>query len=231
MFKKDLFVFPDVVKIDGNITLNEQDGIYCLVYQHGAETHSVHINPNLIAEGNVAMVIYSPLNNNVFVHYGFSQLCEGMNVTHSEFLTMTCVNGLMQIDRYGKRLFIKVFLPKKQYSLDSDTDDYSNNCYLTADCCHPLDWQYMPTYDLVGAEVSEGKLYITLAVCKPVADEAMGNMHINYAGQCLDLREGTNVYTFEFVEGEEAYIGYPYSRRKGRKIDIEMAVALCTNLE
>lgn len=229
MFKKDLFVFPDIVNISGEISLNCKDGVYCLMYQYGAETHTVHINPNLIADGNVAMVIYSPLNNSLFVHYGFSQLCESMNVTHSEFLKLACVNGLMQIDRYGKRLFIKVFLPKKQYSLYSDTDDYSDNAYLTADCCHPLDWQYIPTYELIDAKVEDEKLYLTLGVCRPSVDEAMGNMHINYAGQCAELQDGEHTYVFHFVKKENAYVGYPYSRRKGRIIDIERAVMLCIN--
>lgn len=252
--ERDLFVFTDMGSCNGRLKLNStKDGIYHLYFDKMAQndngdataaadatgvenagatgavllSRDVFIDPRYIADGNVAMAMYLPLTDELIVHYGYSQLCESMNMTHSEFLSITNNCGLMQLDRYKNKVFIKVFLPKGQYSLDSDTDDYSDNAYLTADCCLPLDWQYIPTYDLINAKIEDNKLYLTLGVCRPVMREAQGNMHINYAGQCVDIIDGERTYVFDFVKGENAYIGYPYSRRKGRMIDIERAVMLC----
>lgn len=229
MLKKYIFVFPDMVNINGRITLNCKDDIYNLKYNSESNTTNkeVYIDTQAISDGNVNMVLYSPINNTLLTHYGYSQICESMNVTHSEFLKLSALCGFMQIDRYKNSVFIKVFLPKGQYSLDSDTDDYSDNIYYTSDCIEPLDWQFIPTFDLIKADVNEGKLSLKLSVCRPVLEEANGNMHINYAGQCLPIVDGEQEYIFNYVKGENAYIGYPYSRRKGRMIDIERAVMLC----
>lgn len=229
MLKEDLFIFPDMVNVSGRIKLNREGEDYVLRYSasDAAPVKEVRINPEYIADGNVAMVIYIPLNNNMIVHYGYSQLCEGMNVTHSEFLDLASLYGFMQFDRYKERVFAKVFLPRGQFSLDSDTDDYSGNAYLTADCVNPLDWQYMPTYDLIEAKVEDEKLFLTLGVCRPAVDEAEDRMYINYAGQCVKLLDGEHTYEFGYIKGENAFIGYPYSRRKGQIIDIERAVMLC----
>lgn len=228
MLKVDLFPFADVVELPGRVKLDKSGEIYKLSYIEGDLKKSVAINTNCITNGNVAMVIYSPLNQKLLVHYGFSALCEAMDVTHSEFLKLTQLHGLMQLDRYDGRLYIKVFLPQNQYVLDSDTDDYSDKLYLDADCIHPLDWQYMPTFDLMDAKIDNGKLILELDTCRPSVDAAAGNMHINYAGQCLELRQGESRYEFVYVPGENAYIGYPYSRRKGRILEIDRAVLSCS---
>lgn len=228
MLKVDLFPFADVVKLPGRIKLNSTDGNNSLTYEECGLRKTVTINPHCLADGNTAMVIYSPLNQQLLVHYGFSALCEAMDATPSEFFKLTQLHGLMQLDRYGDRLYIKVFLPQNQYVLDSDTDDYSNKLYLNADCIHPLDWQYIPTFDLLNAEIYEDKLILKLDVCRPSVEEALGNMHINYAGQTAELRQGAHDYVFTYVPGENAYIGYPHSRRKGRILEIDRAVLSCS---
>ena len=228
MLKVDLFPFADVVRLPGRIKLNSSDGNYSLTYTEGDLRKTVTVNPRCLSDGNTAMVIYSPLNAELLVHYGFSALCEAMNVTHSEFLKLTQLHGLMQLDRYGERLYIKVFLPQNQYVLDSDTDDYSSQLYLNADCIHPLDWQYIPTFGLLDARIYDDKLLLKLDVCRPSVDEAMGNMHINYAGQTAELKQGVCTYIFTYVPGENAYVGYPHSRRKGRALEIDRAVLSCS---
>ena len=232
MLKKDIFVFPDMVKAPGTIKLDRDGKDYVLTYvladDEPRSYRSVHINPELIADGVAAMVLYSPVNDKLLVHYGYSCLCEAMNLTHSEFLEVASLYGFMQLDRYKNRVYIKVFLPKGQYSLESDTDVYSDNVYMMADCVHPIDWQYIPTFDLVDAAVTDkGKLLLRLGVCRPAVEEAEGNMHINYAGQTAELVEGEHTYEFTFVKGENAYVGYPHSRRKGRMLEIDRAVMLC----
>lgn len=212
----------------GRIKLNT-DGkelvlTYAILDDEPASHKTVRINPELIMDGNVAMVLFSPVTNALIVHYGYSALCEAMNVTHSEFLKVTSLYGFMQLDRYKNRVFIKVFLPKEQYSLDSDTDDYSDNAYLTADCVHPLDWQYMPTYDFSARLDDKGMLEIDLNVCKPAVEEAEGNMFLNYAGQTFELHDGHNYIKCYYLKGENAYVGYPHTRHKGRMIEIDRAV-------
>lgn len=214
MLRVNIFPFADVVELPGRVKLDKSGEVYKLSYIEGDFKKSVAINTNCIANGNVAMVIYSPLNQKLLVHYGFSALCEAMDVTHSEFLKLTQLHGLMQLDRYGDTIYIKVFLPKGQYCLDSDTNSYANKLYLNADCIHPLDWQYMPTFDLLDAKIDNGKLILELNTCRPSVDAANGNMHINYE--------------FVYVPGENAYIGYPYSRRKGRVLEIDRAVLSCS---
>lgn len=229
MIKKDLFVFPDMMNAPGRIKLNTEGKEYVLTYtimdDEPASHKTVRINPELITDGNVAMVLFSPVTNSLIVHYGYSALCEAMNVTHSEFLNVASLYGFMQLDRYKNRVFIKVFLPKGQFSLDSDTDDYADNSYMTADCVHPLDWQYMPTYSELAANVDdEGMLEMHLDVCRPALEEAEGNMYLNYAGQTFKLHDGHNFIKCCYLKGENAYIGYPHTRYKGRMVEVDRAV-------
>lgn len=232
MLKKDIFVFPDMMNIVGTVKLDtygrEMTLTYTVMDDEPASCKKVVINPELIKDGSTAAVLYSPITNSLIVHYGYSALCEAMNVTHSEFLKVAGLYCFMQLDRYKNKVFIKVILPKEQFSLESDTDDYSDNVYMTADCVHPLDWQYVPTFDLVDAKINDkGKLLLTLGVCRPAVEEAEGNMHINYAGQVLPLKDGVHTYELYFLKGENAYIGYPNSRRKGRMLEVDRAVMLC----
>ena len=228
--KNKVFVFREALNLEGEITLNTHDNIMTLKIKLPDNTiKSVDILTSHLV-GRTVMVIYSPMIDDLIVHYDWHEICTVMGITHSELLKISNCFGIMQIDgiRMDKEdvLLTKVFLPYKQFKLLNDNDDYIDNLYYTIDCVNPIDWQFTPTFQAVKAYVENNKLHLTLELAKPITDN---EVWINYCGQYYKLENGINELVLDYVYGENAYIGNKHTRYKGRELIIEKALRLCDN--
>lgn len=216
-----LFVFKDALSFKGELKLNIKDKFWeVILTPEGGDTYTILVNPDVLKAGRQAMVLFSPLNAGIFIHYGYKEMCEALNVTHSEFLKYTGTYGVMQLEgTISGEIFVKAFLPMGQSYLHSDTDNFADELHVTTDCIHPIDWNYVPTFDAIKGEVKDDKLYLDLSYCPPAIP--LEEFVLNYAGQVIKLVPGDGIYVFDFVPGEDAYVGEPYHRNKGRMIDIE----------
>ena len=225
-----LFVFKDAVGFPGELKLNKAEDIFEIAFKpEEGEIQKVYVRPEAIGSGRTAMVLFSPLNGCLFAHYGYREMCEALNVTHSEFLSLTGTIGLMQLDgTLAGELFIKAFLPAGQFYLHSDTDNFADCLHVTKDCIHPLDWQYLPGFEALRAWVEDDKIKVELDYAP--ATTPLENFVLNYAGQTVELHPGKGIYVFSFVSGENMFVGEPYRRSKGRMIEVERLLR-CGSLE
>lgn len=211
-----LYVFPDAVRRAGNEKIKLNTDGKKLVFFYNDDR--VIIDTEALREGSSTLVLHNYLTKNTYALYNFREICQALDMTTREFLCTICQPGYMQIDKCEGDLFIKVFLPEGELQLDSDTDDFSLCRHLTKDMIHPLDWKYSWTLDEVEGRLEGDTLYLTLAVTKSAFWKR--EVYISHAGQTEKVRPGMNTYAFKYVEGEDAYLGEPCCRYKGRAIDL-----------
>ena len=228
--KNKVFVFKEALNLEGELTINEHDNIITIKFKlPDGVIKSVDVLTSYLV-GKTVMVIYSPVIDNLIVHYDWHEICTVMGISHSDLLKVANCYGIVQIDgvRMDKEdvLYTKVFLPIGQFQLLSDNDDYIGNLYYTTDCIHPLDWQFTPTFQAVKAYLENDKLHLTLELAKPITDN---EVWINYCGQYYQLQNGINELVLDYVYGENAYIGNKHTRYKGRELVIEKALRICDN--
>lgn len=215
---KDLFVFANSVSIDGRLCINiDEKGIVEIIYND----KSCYVDTSVLNNWSTTCVLFNQLNDSLFTVYNYHEMCKLQNLTHSEMLKMACVNCFMQIDKKNGKLFSKIFLPYNQFTLESDKNDFSENLYLTKDFIHPLDWQYMWTFELLKLEKADDLLNGTIDIAPSCLG---GTLFINYAGQIQQILPGENQFSFKFVKGENLFLGEPYARYKGQMIEVEKAL-------
>lgn len=225
-----LFVFKDAVNLKGDLKLNQNEDVFEIEFKlEGRDGQKVYIWSDALTPGRTAMVLFSPINATLFVHYGYKEMCEALNVTHSEFLAFTGTIGFMQFDgTLTDEIFIKAFLPSEQTYLHSDTDNFADCLHVTKDCIHPIDWQYIPGFEASKAWIEDDLLKVELEYCPTPNPKEV--CVLNYAGQIAELHPGAGIYVFRFVQGENMFVGEPYHRSKGRMINIE-GLLRCSSLE
>lgn len=212
-----LYVFPNAVRRAGKerIKLNTDGSKLIFFYNED----KVVIDTAVLREGSSTLILHNYITGNTYPLYNFREITQAMDMTSSEFINTICQPSYMQIDKCAGDLFIKVFLPEGDTFLESDTDDFSLCRHLTKDMIHPLDWKYSWTLDEVEGRLEGEKLYLTLAVSK--SDFWKRDVYISHAGQAAKVMPGRNTYAFKYVEGENAYLGEPCCRYKGRAIDLD----------
>jgi len=213
-----LFVFSDTVSVDGSLTLNIVQGYYEITFNE----QIARINMNDLKDDCVTMVMYNNYLDRMYCLYNFKQVAQVFGMKNSDVLKYTKHNAFVQIDQKRSVPFIKVFLPKDQYTLCSDTHDFSDNCHVIKDFIHPLDWHYCATYDLLHV-VKQGNL---INVLMDVVPSFSGEkVFLNYGRQVYSLESGENKLMLSYCPGEKIYVGSPNSRYEGHAIDVEQ---LCT---
>ncbi len=208
-----LYVFPSTAGPGPRVKLNIEKGrlhLFC-------GDSDVTIDPTVMRDGSSAMVLYK--NRELYTLYNFREILQVMNMTPKEFLSSLGISGFLQADKDGDDLFVKTFLPQGQETLDSDTDDFSGVCHMTADMIHPLDWAYSWTFEFCKAELKGDELILTMLIEKSAFKKRA--IHVTHGGQTCRAKTGEPcVYRFRYVPGEDVYLGEPRNRYKGRAIDL-----------
>ncbi len=215
---QDFYVFKDAVNAAGGLSVTEpKEGLIKVAFTD----KEAYIRTSSIPAGGTAVVIFNPLTLDMFTLYNFGEIAQVMGLTHSEVLRTCGVCCFMQADRVADgRLFVKTFLPKGQLHLDG----YAEALHITRDCVHPIDWHYQPTLDAIRAELKGQELSIACVVCKQEKDDVF----INYAGQAVKAKGGELMQLlFNYVPGENLYIGPQHSRCKGAMVDVGRLLIQC----
>lgn len=223
----ELFCFKDTIDLQNStIEFNIlEENVWELKLKISNKVKKVYIYPNVVLHvGRCLMVLYSPLTGELFTHYGYNEVCQTAGMSHSQMLKTAHVHGLMQVSRVNDdTCFVKAFLPKGQMVLNSTTNDWSDRLHVTSDCINPIDWQYSPTFDVINGHLCEDNntkakyLKLEVALC----DASNDDIYITYAGQYIKLEKGSNLVIFDYVPGENAFIGLPFNRQISRMIEID----------
>ncbi len=219
---KNLYVFPDAVSAvggDDRLKLDIEKSRVTLALTAGERTLSVRADASAMRDGSCAMVVYSAFTGELYTLYDFRELLEVFGMAPSEFLRAFALRGYLQVDACGGGAFVKAFLPAGQRTLESSTHDLSALCHFTADMIHPLDWKYRWELKHAAAEVMNGILTVTLEIAR--SDFWTRDVYLSHGGQAAKVDpDGTHTYTFKYVPGEDAYLGEPNCRYRGRAIQL-----------
>lgn len=223
MVTDNLFIFPHAVRRESEsetIRLNVNGGVLSF-FHNDAE---VSIDTTFLRDGSSTVVMANSLTGATYALYNFREILQVMDMTPSELLGTMNQRCFMQIDKSGGEVFIKVFLLEGMNELPSNTDDFSGKAHLTTDYIHELDWKYSWTIKNVSASVSGSEKTITISFETVVSDFWKEPIYISHAGQTVLCNEGKNVVVFRYNEHENAYLGAPNCRYKGRAIDLKRLI-------
>lgn len=213
----NIFIFPNAVRKthqNDKYKLNIIDNILTYIYN---DQHVI-VDTNLIPNGSSTMIMHNPNNNDLYVLYNFREILQLTNLKPKDFFIEYQRQGLVQIDKSRKGLFIKVFLLKGDFELESDTTDFSVCPHLSLSEMYELDRKYSWKFDKVCVNILHSKVTISLNLI--VSDFWTEKLYINHAGQSKILHPGYNEVIFDYVNTEDAYVGTMNSHYSGRKISL-----------
>lgn len=212
-------IFPFLnsgAKLTKNIKLNRDGNLLTLF----VEDSVLEVDLDNIRDGSSSLVTYKVEDKVLLPLYNFRELCQIFNCTAREFNKIFHTYGVMQIDKCNNDYFIKVFLPYNQTTLESDTDDYSELSFLNLEEINQLDLQF--SYYLEYLKLTKEEDYINISFNFKQGSSFWNRpVHINYAGLSEPLKHGENKFKFKYLEGNDIYIGEPYSSYKGRIIPVK----------
>lgn len=204
-----LFVFQN------QTTITDRVGI-----QKSATGLIVHVGKLLcnidckgMKEGDSMMVVYSPISNRLLPLYNYRELLQIYGLKASESSTIFKVAPIVQVDIVQDEPFVKVFLSKKQFELDGDLDS-SDAVFDSISEMHPLDiafsYETKITYQLVGDKIFFNVNLKRNARTTPV--------YFNYGAQSVMLDEPYTKLVFDYIPGENVYLGDKHSHYIGREV-------------
>lgn len=216
---QNIFIFPDVTRKfhpKEKIKLN----IRSEVLEFFRDDVRLIVDLSLLRDGTSTLVLHNPITDNTYVLYNYREILQALDLTPQEFGRTMQQRGFMQIDKSGGKVFIKVFLLQGDYTLDSDTDDFSAYSHKTLGEMHELDWEY--SWVLRHTVISyDGDNKMRLKFFVEKSDFWQEHIYINHAGQSIEIFPGWNEVELKYVETEDAYVGARNCRYKGRTIKLK----------
>lgn len=216
-----LFIFPNIhsrINDSDKIKLNIENDTFTFFYND----KKVIVDTSVLRDGSSTLILYNQITENLYPLYNFRELLQIMDMTPMDFTHNLGQKGFIQIDKCSDDLFIKVFLFKGDFSLDSDTNDFSNCRHYTIDYIHALDWQYSWLLDNIEGYINDGILHLEFDT--HISDFWKRDIYCNHAGQSVKLNQGHNIVEVKYVPTNNVYIGEPNCRYVGRTIDIERLI-------
>ena len=122
------------------------------------------------------------------------------------------------IDKSGKDIFMKVFLPKGQPELRSRTHDFSRFPHVVMADLHKLDRAFSWTVHHVKAQIHYGRIEGSLVFERSAFWKEP--VYVSHAGQTQELTQGENWFSFAWSPTEDVYCGPQCGRYKGRALHV-----------
>lgn len=214
---QNLFIFPDAVRRfhpEEKIKLN----IHGSVLEFFRDGARLIVDMSLLQDGTSTIILHNPITDCVYVLYNYREILQALDLTPRSFGRTMHQRCFMQIDKSGGKVFIKVFLLQGDYTLDSDTDDFSSCSHKTLGEMHELDWEYSWVLRDTTIRFDGDKVRLKFFVKK--SDFWQEHIYINHAGQSQEIFPGWNEVEFKYIETEDAYVGAKNCRYKGRAIKL-----------
>jgi len=211
---KDFFVFHGSVHADGLLSCDIYNDKYVVRFNN---KEFVLLLKDL-KEDSVFVLMYDNATDELIPFYNWDKLQALTQLQSMELLQALQQNAFFQLYYYGKRPFVKVFLPINQQTLMSNTHNFSQNLYWPTDMIHPLDYLYIPTFEILTAEVSGGMVTMEIDIVPSVHRD---NMYLSYGGRAISVQPGRQIVTLPYAPGERVYVGAKDNRKKGCSFDLE----------
>lgn len=212
-----LFVFQNQTTLEAYVNVrNVESGIQVQVGATITDNNTCTVDIKHMQDGDSAIVVYSPVASKLFVLYNYRELLQLLGLAPSE--TYTAIHAIIvaQVDIVKQEPFIKVFLSNGQYKLDGDLD--SSDCvFKPISEMHALDLQFSYDHE-VKYEINVGKIFFTVHLRK---NAYQGPLYLNYGNQsCLLHDDDITHIIYDYIPGEDAFIGPEHSRLEGRRVHV-----------
>lgn len=127
-----LFIFPEAVQTEDTIALDLEGNRLSF----SCSNKLVAINLDALRSGFSTVIQKNPVTGSVYPLFNFREILQVMDLGPQELLRTLGLCSFVQIDKSGKDIFMKVFLPKGQPELRSRTHDFSRFPHVVmADLC------------------------------------------------------------------------------------------------
>lgn len=166
-------------------------------------------------EGDSAIVIYSPLASKVFTLYNYRELLQIWGIAPSQ--TYSCINAIIlgQVDIVQGEPFVKVFLSNEQFQLDGNLDT-SDKVFKTTNGMSALDIAF--SYDThTTYKIANDKIFFTVTLSRNAYTLPI---YFNYGSSSCELDDDVTHIMYDYIPGEDAFIGPERSRLEGRRVRI-----------
>lgn len=208
-----LFVFQNQTTVTDRVGIQKTP--------HGLIAHLGNLWCNVdldgMREGDSVMVVYSPVSNRLLPLYNYRELLQVFGLKASESSMVLKVAPTLQADIVQGEPFVKVFLSKGQFELDGDLDS-ADAVFDSISEMHPLDIVF--SYETkVAYNVCDDKIFFDVdlkinARTKPV--------YFNYGAHSVKLDDSYTRLVFDYIPGENVYLGDEHSHYLGREVPIHV---------
>lgn len=212
-----LFVFQNQTTLEASVSVSEvRYGMVVHVDAGETDNYFCTVDFKHMKEGDSAIVVYSPIADKLFVLYNYRELLQLLGLAPSETYTAIHAVIIAQIDIVKKEPFIKVFLSRRQYKLNGNLD--SSDCvFKPISDMHALDLQF--SYDTKTTyEINGDRIIFSVYLSK---NAYSGSLYFNYGSQSCKLNDdGITNIIYDYIPGEDAFIGPEHSRLEGRRVRV-----------
>ena len=216
IFLNNFFIFHTNNNLFNDVVLN----IYDLYFELKYKEQSLQVYFDTIKNDTVTLIGYNSNKNQLFVLYNFDMITGYTQCFNKDFCCLSDVYSFMQIDRKNNLFFTKVFLPKTQYSLCSDTHSFHDNCYDINSGIDKLDMAFMPKINIYSATIKENKLYIEYEVFPSEYHEEY--IYFTYLNESKQIPVGQGIVCFqEYLPYQYLFYGREYCNNLGRRLYID----------
>lgn len=217
-----IYIFPNATSVENKedkIKLNISEDKNVLTFFYNDDKVTIDIR-NLDDESST-LVMHNTVKHTTYALYNFREILQVLDMTPYEFLHHYHIPSYMQIDKVDDNTFIKVFLPKNVYELDSDTTNfYIYPHYNNKDKIHELDLEYSYDAKLINYRHKADSIILDISFTKSDFYKNK-DIYLNYSGTYKKLQKGLHAYKFKYIEGnDEFFVGLKNSRYIGRAIKI-----------
>ena len=205
------YVFPECVKVSGQLKVNISDGHY----EVSINNHAAIVTKEQIAKNTANLVLYDEAMGALTLLQDLDSVTKRNNISASDFLKAINKNALLQIDWFGSGHFVKAFLPIGQMNLLSDTHDFSQCAHFPIAAIHPVDWQYQPGAILRKAEFGDGnQIKLSIEAIPSLLSDCIYYRYGTQSGSIpLGVHDITLSYEPQQIVKIGKYEGFEYSYR------------------
>lgn len=195
------YVFPECVRVSGQLKVNIADGNYEVSINNNAAI----VTKDQIDKNTANLVLYDEAMGSLMLFNDLDSVTKRNKLSASDFLKAIKRNALLQIDWFGSGHFVKAFLPIGQMNLLSDTHDFSQCAHFPITAIHPVDWQYQPSAILRKAEFGEAN-QIKLSI-EAIPSILSGCIYYRYGTQSGSIPLGVHDITLSYEPQQMIKIG------------------------
>lgn len=209
-----LFIFPEAVQTEDTIALDLEGNrltFFC-------NSQRVFMDLAALRSGSSTVILKNPITGTLYPLFNFREILQVMDLGPQELLRTLGLCSFVQIDKSGKDIFMKVFLPKGQPELRSRTHDFSRFPHVAMADLHKLDRAFSWTVHHVKAQIHYGRIEGSLVFERSAFWKEP--VYVSHAGQTQELTEGENWFSFVWSPTEDVYCGPKCGRYKGRALHL-----------